>query len=430
MASFPRPAEGTWTEHYPSLGTGVVSYEDCISPEFYAIEREAVFERAWLNVGRVEDVPRHGELLHQGDRGREDVDHRRARHAGAGASVPQHLSAPREQAGVERLPARRRRAAPAGRSHASTTAGATTSMARAASCSRRASSSTSTRPITGSCRCTARCGRGSSSSTSPKQPPQSLREFLGPMITDLEGYPFDRMTERYDFRADIGCNWKVFADAFQEYYHVPMLHPQEATPATRAQIQSMGFEAPHYQLDGPHRMVSTSGAPSARLAGRLPVSDRDRHAQRPVRPVERTGPGRRPSRGQSGQASHKWAMSNFQIFPNMEILIWETGLVHRSTGTGRRRTTPIASRGPLFFAPSETASDRAARECAVVMFKEFALQDAGTLEGTQSGARDPRRSATTSPCATRRSWCGTSTGRWPTGSLSYRAEREGAGVHA
>jgi hypothetical protein len=24
MAQYPRPAEGTWTEHYPNLGTGVV----------------------------------------------------------------------------------------------------------------------------------------------------------------------------------------------------------------------------------------------------------------------------------------------------------------------------------------------------------------------------------------------------------------------
>jgi glycine betaine catabolism A len=60
MALHPKPAEGSWTEHYPHVGTGVVSYEDCISPEFYEVEREAVFKRAWLNVGRVEDVPRNG----------------------------------------------------------------------------------------------------------------------------------------------------------------------------------------------------------------------------------------------------------------------------------------------------------------------------------------------------------------------------------
>ena len=40
-------------------------------------------------------------------------------------------------------------------------------------------------------------------------PAQPLREFLGPMITALESYPFGRMTARYEFRADIGCNWKL-----------------------------------------------------------------------------------------------------------------------------------------------------------------------------------------------------------------------------
>src|SRR5689334_14535415 len=60
MARFAKPAEGSWTQHYPELGTGLVSYEDSISPEFYELERDAVFRRAWLNVGRVEQLPRTG----------------------------------------------------------------------------------------------------------------------------------------------------------------------------------------------------------------------------------------------------------------------------------------------------------------------------------------------------------------------------------
>src|SRR3990172_12690832 len=60
MSVYPKPAEGSWTEHYPELGTGLVSYEDSISPKFYELEREAVFKRAWLSVGRVEDLPRNG----------------------------------------------------------------------------------------------------------------------------------------------------------------------------------------------------------------------------------------------------------------------------------------------------------------------------------------------------------------------------------
>ena len=63
MAKWPKPAEGSWTEHYPELGTGPVSFRDSTSPEFYELEREAIFKRAWLNVGRVEEVPRVGSYL-------------------------------------------------------------------------------------------------------------------------------------------------------------------------------------------------------------------------------------------------------------------------------------------------------------------------------------------------------------------------------
>ena len=52
--------EESWTKRHPELGTGRVSFEDSISPEFYELEREAIFKRAWLNVGRVEELPRNG----------------------------------------------------------------------------------------------------------------------------------------------------------------------------------------------------------------------------------------------------------------------------------------------------------------------------------------------------------------------------------
>ena len=56
MSRFPKPREGSWTEHYPELRTGLVSYEDSVAPEFFELEREAVFMRAWLNVARVEQL--------------------------------------------------------------------------------------------------------------------------------------------------------------------------------------------------------------------------------------------------------------------------------------------------------------------------------------------------------------------------------------
>jgi phenylpropionate dioxygenase-like ring-hydroxylating dioxygenase large terminal subunit len=57
---FAKPAEGSWTEHYPGLGTGPVDYSDSIDPAHYEAGREAIFKRTWLNVGRVERLPKTG----------------------------------------------------------------------------------------------------------------------------------------------------------------------------------------------------------------------------------------------------------------------------------------------------------------------------------------------------------------------------------
>ncbi len=69
MPHFPKPEAGSWTEHF-GLGTGMRTYEDSISPEFYALEQEAVFRKTWLNVGRVEQIAREGRVLHQRTRRR------------------------------------------------------------------------------------------------------------------------------------------------------------------------------------------------------------------------------------------------------------------------------------------------------------------------------------------------------------------------
>ena len=52
------PTDLKWATKYPDLGTGPIPVEPCVSPEFYEAERQKVFLKSWLKVGRVEEIAR------------------------------------------------------------------------------------------------------------------------------------------------------------------------------------------------------------------------------------------------------------------------------------------------------------------------------------------------------------------------------------
>ena len=52
-----------WAAKYPQVGTGPVAAETCVSPAYFERERELIFRRAWVNVGRVDEVERPGQYF-------------------------------------------------------------------------------------------------------------------------------------------------------------------------------------------------------------------------------------------------------------------------------------------------------------------------------------------------------------------------------
>ena len=213
------------------------------------------------------------------------------------------------------------------------------------------------------------------------EPRQSLREFLGPMITGLDDYPFGKLTERYEWVAHNNSNWKIFADAFQEYYHVPSLHSQQVPSEVRD--PNAGFTCGHFQLDGPHRLVSTAG----RRRWLLPPEY--------MYPIERAtrsglvGPWRTPDIGElpaAGLNPGRDRAVGDQQLPDLpqhrDPDLWR--LVSACTGTGPPPTTPTASRPTPTSTPPRSVRERIEHEVAAVVLKEFALQDAGMLGGTQA----------------------------------------------
>jgi hypothetical protein len=194
------------------------------------------------------------------------------------------------------------------------------------------------------------------------------------------------MTQAYRVKSEINSNWKLFIDAFVEFYHAPILHQRQATAEEARKLAGFGFEALHYELFSPHSMVSSWG-------GMAPPKDLEM-----VKPIERIvrsglfGPWDKPEVIDENRhlpplvnpSKHRaWGTDSFLIWPNFMILIWEPGwyLTYHYWPLGPSKH--LFETG-LFFVPPKTASERLAQEFAFSTFKEYAFQDANTLEATQT----------------------------------------------
>ncbi|HZN78817.1 MAG TPA: Rieske (2Fe-2S) protein, partial [Mycobacterium sp.] len=206
MARFPKPFEGSWTEHYPQLGTDPVSYEDSISPEFYEVERNAVFKRAWLNVGRVEQLPRKGSyftkemkvvntsiILVRTGSGEIKAYHNICRHRGN--KLVWNDMPLEETSGVCRQFTCKYHA------WRYDLDGNLTFVQQEGEFFDLDKSQYGLVPV--------HCDvwEGFIFVNFAPEPEQSLRDFLGPMITGLAGYPFDQMTSRWYYRSEVKANW-------------------------------------------------------------------------------------------------------------------------------------------------------------------------------------------------------------------------------
>jgi phenylpropionate dioxygenase-like ring-hydroxylating dioxygenase large terminal subunit len=383
MPHFAKPAAGSWTEQHPELGTGPVNYEDSVDPAYYEAERAAIFKKTWLNVGRVESLPKAGSYftkeLPVADtslilvRGRDKeirAFHNVCRHRGnklVWNDFPQE-----EVKGT----------------------------CRQFTCKYHAWRYDLEGKLTyiqqegeffgidkgdyglASVRCEVWEGFIFINLDQDAQP---LTEYLGEMAKGVEGYPFHEMTEVFSYKAEVGSNWKLFIDAFAEFYHAPVLHQKQATKEEAEKLLAVGFEALHYELHSPHSMISSWG-------GMAPPKD-----PMMVKPIERVlrsglfGPWDRPAiegldplpPGLNPSRHKAWGTDEFEIFPNFSLLVWAPGwyLTYHYWPTAVDKHIFEAN---LYFVPAKKASERLAQELAAVTFKEYALQDANTLEATQS----------------------------------------------
>jgi phenylpropionate dioxygenase-like ring-hydroxylating dioxygenase large terminal subunit len=384
MAHFGKPEEGSWTQHYPDLDTGPVSYEDSISPEHYELERKAIFERTWLNVGRVEQVPKTGRYLtkeihaartsiivvraHDGEL---RAYHNMCRHRGNKLVWEDYPG--EETSGVCRQFVCKYH----GWRYALD--GELTFVQQESEFFDLDKSEYGLVPVQ------VDAWEGFIFVNLDPANTVPLREYLGKFAAGMEGYPFDQMTQVYKYRADVRSNWKLYIDAFAEFYHAPVLHAKQYVSDESSKLMGHGFEALHYELDGPHGMVSSWG-------GMAPPNDES--MVKPIERILRSGnfgawdhpdiPGLDPLPPGLNPSGHRaWGLDSYVFFPNFMVVVWEPGwyLTYHYWPTAYNRHI---FEGTLYFVPATTARDRMRQELAAVTFKEFGLQDCNTLEATQT----------------------------------------------
>ena len=383
MPHFTKPSNGTWTEQYPELGTGPVNYEDSVDPAYYEAERAAIFKRTWLNVGRVELVPKVGNyftkelpvadtslVIVRGKDKEVRAFYNVCRHRGN--KLVWNDFPNEEVKGTCRQFTCKYHAWRYGLD------GELTFVQQEKEFFGIDKGEYGLKAV----RCEIWEGFIFVNLDPNAQP---LTEYLGEMAKGLEGYPFDQMTEVFTYKAEVGSNWKLFIDAFAEFYHAPVLHQKQATKEEAEKLLGYGFEALHYELHSPHSMISSWG-------GMAPPKDPSM-----VKPIERVlrsglfGPWDRPDidgldplpPGINPARHRAWGTDSFEFFPNFTLLFWAPGwyLTYHYWPTAVDRHIFEAN---LYFVPAKTARARLAQELAAVTFKEYALQDANTLEATQT----------------------------------------------
>jgi phenylpropionate dioxygenase-like ring-hydroxylating dioxygenase large terminal subunit len=380
---FPKPDPGTWTEAF-GLDTGPVPLHDCFDPAFFELEKEAVFRRSWLYMGRAEQLPRKGSYFTK-----------ELQFLGVSVLVVRGLDD--EVRAFHNV------------------------------CSHRGNKlawdDEPTKETSGNCRQLACKYHGwrydlegqinyvhnapeffdlrAEDLALPKihceewagfifvnlmdEPQESLREFLGPDVERLESYPFHTMTQHYRMETTIHSNWKLIMDAFQELYHVPYVHGKMNNPTIPSTgTDKVPFMMPSFHIFGKHRAY-VSGGPFAN------------EGVRGGRPVDNAfsstfyGPMMKPDVGDLGDGINpgrlpNWGLDSWQLYPNLDILIWSPNwyLSYEYIPIDVDNHRFVWN---LYFVPPRDMRERLAQEHTLHSVREFAIQDAGAVAAMQDGLR-------------------------------------------
>jgi len=365
------PNDLKWAAKYPDLGTGPIPVEPCVSPEFYEQERQKVFLKSWLKVGRVEEIAKPGDykvkklafaktsvILMRGKDGQIRGFHNTCSHRGNKVVVETgeetfgrnkaavvtcrfHGWVYNAQGGIVQVPEENKFSADFDKTKNGLTPVHTDVWEGFIFVN-----------------------------LDPSESVTPLAEFLGGIGTHLAGFPYGELSQCFSYHTYLDCNWKVAHDAFAEAYHVATIHAGSFPNVFSSGLQNV-------ELFGPHRTTAiclsldAEPTPVAKIANSLATGSLV--AQRGASMLPPTvNPDRRDD----------FSFELSVLFPNLLLHVSEgIWFTHQFWPISHNKTL---WEGKYYVRPAQTNSQRWALEHAQCLQRNAWLEDTATMEDTQT----------------------------------------------
>ena len=355
-----------WTPKFPELGTAPISTEPCISAEYYERERDMIFKKVWLHVGRVEEIPNAGDyfikeiemcnasvILIRDKEGSVRAFHNVCRHRSnkvlwddqgncRAMTCKFHGWAYKLDGSLADVPDEDRFFDFKKEDH-------------------------------GLIPVAVDVWAGFIFINLDPKPKETLKEYLGEVAEAITDFPYEELSTCNAYKADLNCNWKVELDAQMEGYHAPFLHGLSAAKAF-ADEDGSGFHCLDYKLWERHRKfvspyVSHDPSPVEALAAKYGSSAWIADASN------------RPDCLNTDK-HERWGFDVYSIFPNFQLVMfdgmvltynyWPTA-VDKCTYEARFYVPPAQNVGELFA--------QEFNKCGVL--RDVQMEDLVTVELTQ-----------------------------------------------
>lgn len=233
------------------MDTGPVSVEPYISPEFFEREREQVFGRAWLNMGRIEQLPKPDSYFVK------PVEVRRAsvlvtRNAAGSVKAFHNVCSHRGNLVVLEPRGEGNRFSCRYHNWAYRNDGELIGVPD------QSQFFNLDKKRCGLTTIACEVWEGWIFINFQPKPEVSLKEYLGEVGEQYAGIPYLNTHQALIIEARFKANWKLMADAFAEAYHVPALHPGTLAPSFSSDKNRFARPVAGRTM-GIHKTISTYG---------------------------------------------------------------------------------------------------------------------------------------------------------------------------